>query len=88
MRFFRSIPFYIAAITATAVVREAPAKAEDAYTVKNTYYISSHPWGGCNAILRRESARKGDASKKNSEISFFQEDVHLGILILGHGSKN
>ena len=70
MRFSRSIPFYIVTITATAVVTEAPAKAEDAYTVIDTYYMSSHPWGGCNAILRRESARKGDASKKTVKYLF------------------
>ena len=42
MRFSRSIPFYIVAITTTALVTEAPAKAEDAYTVKilTTYRVT------------------------------------------------
>ena len=34
------------------------AKAWPTYTtyqIKDIYYIASHPWGGCNDIIRRES---------------------------------
>ena len=49
-------PFPLA-FMAIAGVAAVSSSAQTTYTVKETSYISSHPWGGCNAIIRKEIRR-------------------------------